>query len=113
MKTTAIDARARKLCRHTVVYTDVTDIEVVVMALQGRTTKSIARELKITPSMAQYRILKAQRSLNTRFRNNYRNCEGGLVRDMMIVTHDMAARYVRQSVATKFVKFAAKGVPRM
>jgi hypothetical protein len=107
-----IEQEARRMCRHTVVYTAKTDIRAASLAMMGRTTKSIARDLDITESQAQYRIKKAQDSLDTRFRANYRNGDGALVFAMQERIMRMAETQVRKFVTPKFVPFARAGVPR-
>ncbi len=113
MKGSAIDAEARVMCKHTVVYTSAQDIACAVMAMQGRTTKAIARELGMSPHMVQYRISKAQNSLKTRFRADYRNSNGALVRQMMELTRPLAYKVVTTKVAPKFIPLAASGVGRL
>lgn len=108
-----IEDRARRLCRHTVVYTAVQDIQVAVLALQGRTTKSISKQVGISESMVQYRIMKAQRSMNTRFRADYRGGCGALAVEMSQATYGLAARFVNAKIAPKFIRFAKKGVGRI
>jgi len=111
MKTT--DQQARKLCRHTVVFTQAVDARAAAMAMQGLTTKAIARELGISEAMAQYRISKAQNSLRTRFRGDYRNGNGVLALRMRQATEKMALAYVRLRIAPKFIPYAAQGVRRL
>lgn len=110
--TKKIDRAARKLCTHTIVFTDSTDKLCAVRAMQGRSTKAIAAELGITLSEAQYRIIKAQKSLNTRFRRDYRNGDGAVVRKMMKVTEGIGMSCVERQIAPKFTPFARAGVPR-
>lgn len=107
-----IKREARKLCQHTVVFTDTTDVLVAVRGMQGRTTKAIARELGITESQAQYRILKAQKSMGTRFRADYRGGTGGIAAKMLRATETIGMAVVRKQVAPKFIPFARAGVPR-
>lgn len=102
-----IESEARKLCRHSVVFEDATDILVAVRGMQGRSTKAIARELHITPSQAQYRITKAQNSMGTRFRADYRNGRSELSNQMLKATEQLGIEVVRKRVAPKFVKHAA------
>lgn len=107
-----IKKEARKFCRHTVVFTDATDILVAVRGMQGRTTKAIAKELGITESQAQYRILKAQNSMKTKFRSDYRNGNGAVAQLMLQATEKIGMRVIRNEVAPKFTPFASAGVPR-
>jgi len=107
-----IETEARKLCRHTSVFTDTTDVRVAVRGMQGRTTKSIARELGLTESQVQYRILKAQKSVATKFRADYRNGDGPIAMQMLKATEKIGMGIVRQQIAPKFVELAALGVPR-
>jgi len=112
MSTTKIEKAARKLCTHTVIFTDITDKLVAVRAMQGRTTGAIAHEFGLTKSEAQYRITKAQKSLNTRFRADYRNGEGELAAKMLAATTNIARQVVEKQIAPKFIPFARSGVPR-
>lgn len=110
--TTKIEKEARKLCTHTIVFTDPLSREAGALALQGRTTKSIAAELGITFHEAQYRINKAQKSKKTRFRANYRNGEGALVRKMQRASSAIALAFIDREIAPQFIPFARAGVPR-
>jgi len=112
MSTSQIDKEARKLCTHTVVFTDATDVLVAVRGMQGRTTKSIAHELGISESQAQYRIMKAQNSLKTRFRRDYRDGTGEVAKKMLRATEAIGMAVVERKVAPKFIPFARAGVPR-
>lgn len=110
--TTKIEKQARKLCTHTIVFTDLTEKMVAVRAMQGRTTRAIAQEFGITESEAQYRIIKAQKSLNTRFRRDYRNGDGKVAQKMLRATEQIGLAVVEKQVAPKFIPFARSGVPR-
>lgn len=105
-------SRNRSLCKHTVVFTDTIDILVAVRGMQGRTTKAIATELGITESQAQYRVLKAQRSLGTRFRRDYRSGTGQLATAMLRATEKIGIEMVEKKIAPKFIPNASPGVPR-
>lgn len=107
-----IKQEARKLCTHTIVFTDLTEKMVAVRAMQGRTTKAIAQEFGITESEAQYRILKAQKSVNTRFRADYRNGDGAVAQKMLKATEQIGLQVVERKIAPKFIPFARAGVPR-
>ena len=107
-----IKKEARKLCRHTIIFTDSTDILVAVRGMQGRTTKAIARELGITESQAQYRILKAQKSMKTKFRADYRGGTGGIAQQMLKATERIGMGVVRNEIAPQFIPLASSGVPR-
>lgn len=110
--TSKVAREARKLCRHTICYTDAESRLIAARALQGITTKAIADELGITESKVQYAILKAQRSLgeDVKFRRDYRN---GKSRQMLQATQKAALAIVSRRITPKFVKFAATGVGRM
>jgi len=114
-KNTKISNAARKLCRHTICYTDAQSRMIAARALQGITTKAIADELDITPSQVQYAILKAQHSLgsNVRFRRDYRNGDSPLARRILQITQKIALDVVTRKITPKFVKLAAQGVPRL
>lgn len=88
------------------VFTDASDILAAVRGMQGRSTKAIARELHISESQAQYRITKAQKSMGTKFRSDYRNGRGALVLEMMKATEQSGIDIVRKRVAPKFAKLA-------
>lgn len=111
----AIEQEARRLCTHTVCFTDVESQLIAVRALQGVTTKAIARELHMTHSRVQYAILKAQRSLgaDVKFRRDYRNGEGPLAKRMLQSTETMALSIVTRKITPKFRRLAASGVPRL
>lgn len=112
MSKNSILKKAGQLCRHTIVFTEKTDMLVVVRGMQGRTTKAIARELGITVSQAQYRILKAQRSLNVKFRADYRGGDGEIAQTMLRATERIGLGYVRKEIAPKFTPDALAGVPK-
>jgi len=112
MNITKIKKEARKLCRHTVVFTDTSDVLVAVRGMQGRTTKAIARELGITESQAQYRILKAQKSVGAKFRADYRGGNGPIASQMLKATERIGRAVIRSQVAPQFIPFARAGVPR-
>jgi hypothetical protein len=112
MNATKIAKEARRLCTHTIVFTDHTEKLAVVRAMQGRTTLAIAEELGLTLSQAQYRILKAQRSLKTHFRSDYRNGESKLTQKMMCASAAIALGVVENKIAPKFIPFARPNVPR-
>ena len=112
MSTKAIDKAARKLCTHKVVFTDFTDKLVAVRAMQGRSTKAIARELCISVSKAQYRISKAQHVLGTYFRADYRNGAGKLSAIMLEATTKLGMQVVDRQIAPRLVPFARQGVSR-
>lgn len=113
-RTTKVAREARKLCRHTICYTDAQSRLIAARALQGITTKAIADELGITESQVQYAILKAQRSqgVDVRFRRDYRNGDSPLARRILQSTKDIALDVVSRKIAPKFVRLAAPGVPR-
>jgi len=111
--TDKLEKEARKLCTHTIVFTDPTEKLVAVRAMQGRSTKAIAHELKITESEAQYRVTKAQRALGTYFRADYRNGTGNVVKKMMRATENIGLRVVERQIAPKFIPFARQGVGRL
>lgn len=110
-----IEQEARSLCRHTVCFTDAESKLIAVRALQGLTTKAIARELHLSESKVQYAILKAQKSLGAdiRFRRDYRNGYGPLAKKMLEKTQTFALQTVRRKIAPKFRGLAANGVSRL
>jgi DNA-binding Lrp family transcriptional regulator len=112
MSTTKIEREARKLCRHKIVYTDISDIMVAVRAMQGRSTKAIAAELGVSETQAQYRVMKAQDSMGTKFRSDYRNGTGAIAKKMLRATEAIGIRVVERQIAPKFIPFASPGVPR-
>lgn len=109
---TKIEKEARKLCTHTIVFTDPLSRKAAARAMQGRTTKSIAEELGITFHEAQYRINKAQKSRDTRFRRDYRDGTGKVAQKMMQATESIAMHEIDQNIAPQFIPFARAGVPR-
>lgn len=100
-------------CRHVIVYTELTDMMVLARAMQGRTTKAIARELGLSAAMVQYRIQKAQRALKTRFRSSYRGSDTPEVRQLLKSTEAAALRRVREEVTPIFKPLAGPGVLRV
>lgn len=90
------------MTKHKVTYQAITDIAVAVRAMQGQTTRAIAREFKISESMAQYRISKAQLAFGTYFRRDYRNGTGEIVKKMLAATANLARQIVVQDIAPKF-----------
>ena len=93
---------ARRLHTHTVVFDpDSLDELCVVKAICGKTTKCIARETGLTTSQVQYRIIKAQRAVNAKFRSDFRN--GNEMSKLAETAIRKPARaYVRTTVAVKF-----------
>lgn len=110
---TKIEKEARKLCTHTIVFTDPLSRKAAALALRGQSTKAIAAELGITIHEAQYRITKAQKSQGTRYRADYRNNSSPLTRRMLRATEKLALQEIDRNVAPKFIPFARAGVPRM
>lgn len=110
---TKVEAAARRMCRHTIVFTDELDILVGVRAMQGRTTKSIADELGLTESQVSYRIKKAQDSVKTKFRHDYRNGEGKLAKRMARASESIAVEFVQKQIAPQFIPLARQGVGRI
>ncbi len=110
-----VSNEARKLCRHTICYTDARSRMIAARALQGITTKAIAMELDATESQVQYAILKAQRSLgpDVRFRRDYRSGDSPLARRLLQSTQKIALDVVTRKITPKFVRLAAQGVPRL
>lgn len=112
MSASTIKKEARKLCRHRIVFTDISDVLVAVRAMQGRSTKAIAAELGVSETQAQYRVMKAQNSLKTKFRADYRNGTGPVARKMLRATESIGMRVVSRQIAPQFIPFAAPGIPR-
>jgi len=108
----SIDKAARKLCTHKIVFTDITEKLVAVRAMQGRSTRAIAKELNISLHEAQYRISKAQHTLGTYFRSDYRNGTGKLAADMLKATTQIGMKVVECQIAPKLIPFASQGVCR-
>lgn len=111
--TRKIDNKTGRFCHHTVVFTDKADILCAVRAMQGRSTASIAEELDLTFSQVTYRIIKAQRSIGTRFRSAYRDGTSDMAKRMIRATQQFGITQVQNLVAPKFIPFAANGVSRM
>ncbi len=109
---TKTEAEARRLCTHTIVYTEDDDILVAVRAMQGRSTKAIAAELGLTQSKVQYRVSKSQNSMGLKFRSEYRNGTSALAKRMMKATERIGLVVVRDVIAPKFTPLARPGVPR-
>lgn len=112
-KPTKIEQEARKLCRHTIVFTDLQSATAASLAMQGISTKAIAGELGLSEAQAQYRVSKAQASMKARFRADYRNGRGPVVRQMLKATDAIASKVVQDQIAPKFIPFARLGVPRI
>lgn len=110
--TKRIEQEARKLCTHTIVFTDALSRRAAARAMQGQSTKAIAAELGISVHEAQYRIAKAQKSQGTRYRADYRNNSSPLTRRMLKATEGIALQEIDRKVAPKFIPFARSGVPR-
>ena len=102
MTDTTSPTPVKRLHTHTVVYEDTEDILCAVRAMQGRSTKAIAQELGITESKVQYRIKKAQDSVQTRFRADYRNGTGQVTKDMLKATERVARGFVARKIAVQF-----------
>lgn len=103
---------ARKLCTHTVVFTDPISRKAAALALRGQSTKAIAAALKITIHEAQYRINKAQKSQGRHYRADYRNNSSPLTQRMLLITERLALSEIDNKVAPKFIPLARAGVPR-
>lgn len=108
----AIQEQARRLCRHTIIFTATDDRLVVTRALQGQTSLTIAAETGLSVSQVQYRIAKAQRDLGVRFRSEYRSGNSPLSSRMLAATQDMAAHYVDREIAPRFIPLAKPGIPK-
>lgn len=111
--TKEIEAKARKLCRHTITYTQPVDAMCAVRAMQGRTTLSIAEELGLSISQVSYRIIKAQKWMKTRFRSEYRNGTSSMAMHMLRATEKFGIAEVREHIAPHFIPFGKQGVPRI
>lgn len=107
-----IEKEARKLCTHTIVFTDPVSKRAGALALRGISTKAIAEELGITMHEAQYRVDKAQKSQGYRYRAAYRNGSTPLAKKMLRATEDIALHEIERNVAPQFIPFARSGVPR-
>ncbi len=112
MSKAQIEKKAREMCRHSIVFTDVVDVLVATRGMQGRSTKAIARELGITAAQTQYRISKAQSSLGMRFRAEYRNGTTPVARRMLALTERIGIEFVETKIAPKFIPYAKVNVPR-
>lgn len=104
------EKRNKRMHTHTVTYQTVEQIMVAVRAIQGRSTRSIAAEFGITESKAQYWIMKAQNTLGTKFRAEYRSGNGDIARAMIKSTERTASAIVRSQITTKWAPFAARRV---
>lgn len=103
-----IEKQARQMRRHTVVFVG-QDAEVAALAMMGRTTKSIAKELGLSDSQVQYRIAKAQKTQGTRYRSDYRNGAGVVAIRVQNTCLRFALRQVSRNVSPKFRGLAATG----
>jgi predicted transcriptional regulator len=108
MSTKELNAQAKMIRTHIVIFQDNTEILAAVRAMQGRTTKSIAEELGITESEAQYRITKAQRAMGTFFRRDYRSGLGAFSKFVDKATTQRAREIVAQNVASQFAAYAKR-----
>lgn len=96
------EEQAKRLHTHKVVFTGSVDIECAVRAMLGQTTRAIAEALGISESMAQYRIQKAQDSVQTRFRSDYRNCTSLVAKNAFAASRKFAWKEVESSIAPRF-----------
>jgi DNA-binding Lrp family transcriptional regulator len=79
---------------------------VAAMAQFGQTTRAIAERTGLSAAQVQYRVSKAQNTMGTRFRADFRN--GSDMAQTVMKTHMGAARSVIQkNVTVKFVPLAA------
>ncbi len=113
MNVAKIDRAARKMCRHTIVFNDAVDALVVARSMQGRSTRAIADEFGLSESQVQYRVMKAQNSLKTKFRADYRTGKSKVAQQMLHATERLALGVIRKQIAPKFIPLARAGVSRM
>ena len=84
-----------------------------IKAMIGKSTKRIAREMGISESMAEYRILKAQRAMGVRFRQMYRNGggNGNSGRDLAdyaeAAMEKRTSRIIQRNVTPRFLPLAS------
>lgn len=110
--TKQVEAQARRMCRHTVVFgADTADEVCAVMALQGRTNKAIAMATGLSETAVQYRITKAQGK--GKFRYEYRNGTSALSKQMAEVTRGLALRVVQYNIAPKWLPLARPGISKL
>ena len=110
---TTLQERAARLHTHTVVYRS-KSLEETVAALAelGWSTKAINQYItarfnaELSPSAVQYRISKAQRSIGTRFRRDYRN-GGPMAIAAARAAIDLARKDIQERVAPKFLPLAS------
>jgi DNA-binding NarL/FixJ family response regulator len=102
-----IKAQALKLHTHVVVFkSNSMEETVAAMAQFGQTTKAIAERTGLSPAQVQYRVSKAQNTMGTRFRSDFRNYSE--MAQTVMKTHMGTARNVIQkNVAVKFMPLAA------
>jgi hypothetical protein len=115
MELKQIEAEARQLCRHKIVFSDWIDILCAVRAMQGRTTKAIANEFGLSEAQTQYRISKAQHTISkeTRFRSDYRTGMNGFAKQMLAATEQLGVSFIKKKVAPKWIPYAKRGTPRL
>jgi hypothetical protein len=109
-KINAIKKQALKLHTHVVVFkSNSAEETVAAMAQFGQTTKAIAGRTGLSAAQVQYRISKAQNTMGTRFRADFRN--GSVMAQTVMKTHMGTARNVIQKNVT--VKFTPKAESRL
>ena len=109
-KTNGVAHEALKMHTHVVIFKrDSEEERVAIKAQAGKTTKAIAREMGMTVSEAQYRILKAQRLMGVRFRAEYRN--GGGCADLAErAIAKKASRRIQQHVTPKLLPYSVSQI---
>lgn len=92
--------------RHKIVYDGsiVGDIEVVMLAMSGMTTKAIAQETGLSPTQVQYRISKAQRGegLEIGYRAQWRSGSSPWLKQFRRVVQPAMAHHIKTTLPKKF-----------
>lgn len=98
----AIHEQAKRLHTHKVTFTKTDDVDCAALAMAGWSTKAIASELGISESQAQYRIAKAQKSIDSRFRQEYRGGTSKFAKLAARLLRDKSHRFIATNIAPKF-----------
>jgi len=101
-----LEAEVRRMHTHTVVFkSGSAEEDVAVLARGGLTTKAIADATGLSESQAQYRILKAQREIGTRFRRDFRQGSELAMRAIQAIAPEVREE-IQDKVTPKFLILA-------
>ena len=109
-KLAKIQEEAKGRHTHIVIFkSDSEEEDVAVMARVGLTTKAIADATGLSESQAQYRVMKAQKKVGTRFRAEFRNGSPLAMKAVAYVAPEVRAE-IQRKVTPHFLPLASSRV---